>query len=141
MSQVILVLVKPGTTQERQDMLARKYGVRVQVVASYHHPELPRDEFAEEWPLRRAMVDQAPLTDGKQVAFRGHHQALAISALHNTVIKVNRVGNYALVWADVQPIRTPPKGYFGIRGVGYVDTTGEHVFQELISIDWCTEVV
>lgn len=140
MSQVVLVLVKPGTTPTRQQELAKRYGVRVQVVDSFHHPELPRDEFAEEWPLRRALVDQAQSPDDKQMAFRGHHQSLAISALLNTTIKVNRVGNFALVWADVQPVRTPPKGYFGIRGIGYVDTTGEHVFQELISIDWCTEV-
>lgn len=137
--QVVLVLVKPGTTLIRQAELAKKHQARIQVVASFYHPEMPRTFYAEEWPLRRAMIDQAPEAD-KNAVFRGQSEAIATHLLRNTYIRTNRVGNYALVYATPERIRSTPKGSFGIRGIGWIANDGTHVFDQIVSIDWVPEV-
>lgn len=135
----IVILVKHGTTSERQAQLQKRYGVKCQVVTSFDLLKGKRDMYAEEWPLRRALIDGAGDQDLKQQLFFSTGVELATHYLRNIKVERNVMGNYAVVTADTQPVRPAPKGQFGIRGSGHV-INGVHVFNHIITIDWMPEV-
>ena len=135
----IVILVKPGTTLERQHQLQKRYGVKCQVVTSFDLLKDKRDMYVEEWPLRRAMIDGASDPDLKQQLFFSSGPEIATHQLRNVKVKRNVMGNYAVVEADITPVKSAPVGQFGIRGSGEI-INGVHVFNHIVSIDWVPEV-
>ena len=135
----IVILVKPGTTSVRKNELERRFGVKCQVVDNFNLLKDVDDIYAEEWPLRRALIDGAANQELKQQMFYSSGVDLATHQLRNIKVVRNVVGNYALVKANIVSIRKAPVGRFGLRGSGDV-INGVHVFNHIVSIDWVPEV-